>query len=244
MKGFSLLSIPFVILFTGGVAFAQTVTFYGNATDPDNGERLYQEVHRLTLNEIGRPISETVDYVATDGRLLGQKTLDYQSLSQPDYRVEFSQRAFPEIVTVQNNTILIERQERQRLSVPDDAFAVDGGFHYFIQENFDTLLAGTAVDFEFLSAGRGSFIPLSISPAEQQGQELTLELSLQNFFLSKLVRPIVLTYNTTTRQLLRYDGLTNVPNEDGNLYTAVISYQYPEDMVSVALPAQGSPTIP
>lgn len=231
----SLLSTP---------VLSQTLTFYGNATDPESGERLYQEVHRLTLDETGRPVSETVDYVGPEGELLGQKFLDYQSLSQPDYRVEFKSKAYPEIVAVEADTITVKRQEDKRLSVPDDAFAIDGGFHYFIQENFDALASGNNVDFQFLSAGRGSFIPLSIAPVDQSENQLTLELRLQNFFLSRIVQPIVLTYDLSTRQLASYNGLTNVPDGEGDLYSALISYQYPDSMVSVALPPPATVSTP
>ena len=167
-----------------GPLAADTLTFYGQATDPETGQALYQEIHRLTLDDAGRPVSETVEYVGTDSATLGQKTLNYNRLSQPDYVVNFRQRPFSEEVQVRDDQIVIDRQKQTQLALPDGAFAVDGGFHYFIQQRFDTLLSGTEVDFQFLSAGRATFIPLTISPVNQSQERLTLALRLHNFILS------------------------------------------------------------
>lgn len=229
------------------VTSAQSLVFYGNAIDPDTGTLLYQEVHTLRLDENRVPLSETVDYRLPDGTLLGTKDMRYGSLSQPDYTVSFESRPVSEIVNVNDRQVRIERTDEKVLPRPDGPFAVDGGFHYFILQNFTPLLNGENIDFEFLSAGRGDFIPLTIRPVDQTSNQLTLELTLQNFFLSKLVKPIILTYSTPTRQLLSYSGLTNVPDDQGKLYSATINYQYPNDMVSVVLPGaltdkSGNPT--
>lgn len=213
----------------------QSLVFYGNAADSKSGELLYQEVHTLFLNDQGVPVRETVEY-QRDGERLGIKELEYNSLKQPDYTVQFKARPVAEAVKVGNDSIEVTRESIARLPKPDQPFAIDGGFHYFIQQNFQPLLAGEDVDFEFLSAGRADFIPLTISPQNQSGDQITLELSLQNFFLSKLVKPIVLVYDIKERRLLSYSGLTNVPDSSGDLYSATITYQYPASMASVNLP--------
>ncbi|EAR07644.1 hypothetical protein [Reinekea blandensis] len=223
-----------IAMTTGGVVIADTLTFYGQASDPETGQALYQEVHRLTLDDDGQPLSEIVEYVSADRELLGEKTLTYNRLSQPDYVVDFRQRPYTEKVRIISDQIVIDRQQQTQLALPEASFAIDGGFHYFIQQHFDTLVSGSDVDFQFLSAGRATFIPLTIVPVDQSQNRLTLELRLQNFLLSRLVNPIVLTYDIPTLQLVSYEGLTNVPDGDGKLYNAVITYQYPENMISGA----------
>lgn len=230
-----------VLLFTS-TAWATPVVFIGNATDLKTGELLYREIHTLELDEFKTPIRESVEYVSASGVVLGEKQIDYQNLSAPDYSASFLNFEFPETVDNNDQGVFVSRGGEKLLSKPDDQFAIDGGFHYFIQENFSTLLAGTSIDFDFLSAGRKSFIPLRITPEPLSGNTLKLSLSLQNFFLARIVKPIELEYNAETRKLLRYSGLTNVPNESGKLFTAQIDYIYSEEVALIlSNPISSSP---
>lgn len=221
----------FVTLLTSFSTFllASDIVFFGNATDVETGESLYQEIHTLQVSENGEPISELVEYVSADGTLLGKKELFYKTPYAPDYTVEFYNVGRKEIVERGENQIMIDAREKVNLAIPSSPYAIDGGFHYFIQQNFEALERGESIDFDFLSAGRGTFLPLEIKPVQNTGDRLVLSLRLQNFFLSRLVKPIELTYSIENKQLLTYDGLTNMPGADGKLLTATISYVYPSE---------------
>jgi hypothetical protein len=207
---------------------AQEITFYGNATDLDTGEPLYQEIHKLVIDDQGNPVSETVRYVSPDGVELGIKTLDYQNLSSPNYQATYRYLPVSETVIKQASSLKIDRGETTVLSLPTTDYAIDGGFHFHMLKNFDELIKEKTVRFDFLSAGRADFIPLKAT-ASSENNALTIKLTLDNFFLSKLVKPIELVYDVKTRNLLSYRGLTNVPNENGKLYYAQIDYLYPAD---------------
>lgn len=230
-----------VLLITGSAnasssIITQDIVFTGKALDLKNDSFLYEEIHTLTVDQHGLPLREIVEYRAPTGETLGIKRMEYTTLSAPDYEVEFQILDRLEQVTSRSGELVITRNEKTVIPLPEDNYAIDGGFHYFIQQNFETLVSGEAVDFNFLSAGRGSFIPLSIEPVSTEGNELTLKLTLQNFFLSKLVKPIWLTYRISDLQLVSYEGLTNVPDENKKLYNAKIVYQYPQEIANVTLP--------
>ena len=205
------------------------VEFLGNAYDLNTGELIYQEVHLLTLSEDHKPIRELVTYVSADGTTLGQKELDYQSLLAPNYTVNYRQGNKQESVTISGDFIDVSARKIKSLPSPTDLYAIDAGFHYLILDQFDTLMSGNTVFFDFLSAGRASFFEMKIKP-EKSGNRLFLELSLSNFFLSTLVNSIELVYDIDSRQLLQYKGITNIADSKGRLVTADIQYSYPTNM--------------
>jgi hypothetical protein len=218
-----------IVLLSAIAHASQTVEFYGHAFDLSSDEKLYTEVHRLTYDSQGVPVQEVVTYISPYGDELGQKTMSYGKTFAPDYSVLFYSRPIQESVSVESQAVSIVRDDEKTITIPDGLFAVDGGFHYLIQEQFSELESGNDVTFNFLSAGRASFIPLRIRVATLNSEELSLNLTLKNFFLSRLVAPIELTYQRDSRQLLEYPGLTNVPGPDGKLYNAKIVYEYPEN---------------
>lgn len=218
-------------------AMAQEITFYGNATDLKSGELLYREVHNLTIDDAGNPVSETVEYLDPQGQQLGYKRLDYQNLSSPNYIADYKYLDTTEIVTKQNSSLIIERGDTVSLSLPTTNYVIDGGFHYLMLKNFNQLINEDPIQFQFLSAGRADFIPLK-AKSQKDGDKVRIDLSLDNFFLSKLVKPIELVYDINTQNLLSYRGLTNVPSATGKLYSAQIDYLYPADY------AQNSFTLP
>ncbi|WP_196157639.1 hypothetical protein [Reinekea sp. G2M2-21] len=209
---------------------AEPLTFFGYAYDPSTNQLLYTEVHRLYLDDDLKPLREEVDYIAANGNLLGQKKLRYENMRAPSYSVEFTEPQRAEKVAVLPNQLSIEARKSKNLPTPEGLFAVDAGFHYTILSQFEVLLTSQPVSFEFLNASRASFIEMYIEPKTIDEQTMTLELKLNNILFAQLVKPIVLTYDRHTQQLLRYEGLTNVPSPSGKNYQATIIYEYPENL--------------
>jgi hypothetical protein len=224
----NLLSALLVGALTLGNAVAEDTnrTFIGEAYDLDTGDLLYTEQHSLELAN-GVPARETVVYVTPDGNELARKEMTYWKPERPGYRLSVSEPQRIETVEPGESGVTVESVESGTLDWTDEsASVIDGGFHYFILENFDALLAGQTVDFDFLAPTRVRWTPLRITPVGQEQGQLKLELNLQSRLLSWAVSDIELTYDIDGQQLLRYSGLTNLPKPGGGNYTARIDYQY------------------
>ena len=206
------------------------IIFRGDAFDVTSGELLYQEIHQLVVASNSQPLRETVTYVNAEGNQIGRKSLDYQSLMAPNYTVSYELGDKSETVVNSGAAIKVSASKQKSLPVPSNLFAIDAGFHYLILSQFEQLLAGNTVTFDFLFTGRATFIEMKIKPNRSEGQ-LNLNLSLSNFLLSALVKPIELTYDINTKRLLRYQGLTNITNNEGKLIVADIRYSYPPTMI-------------
>jgi hypothetical protein len=226
----TLLSILVLSIYAMGNATAETrpQTFIGEAYDPDSGDLLYTEQHSLELTN-GTPKQETVVYVWPNGDELARKEMTYWKPQRPAYRLTVSEPQRTETVDPGDNGVTVESVKSGTLEWPDEsASVIDGGFHYFILEHFDTLLDGETVDFEFLTPARVSWTSLRISPEDPANGQLVLNLNLQNSLLSWAVSDIELTYDIDKQRLLRYSGLTNLPKPGGGNYKARIEYKYPQ----------------
>lgn len=215
---------------TGMAEQAGPSTFVGKAYDPDSGELLYTEEHSLERDADGLPQQETVLYKTPGGDTLAQKDMTYWRPARPAYRLTVTEPDRTEVVEPEAEGVSVASVESAFLDWSDERnYVIDGGFHYFILEHFDTLLEGDSVEFQFLAPTRTRWLGLRLRPVEQTDGRLLLELNVRNRLLSLIISDIELTYDTETRRLLRYDGLTNLPRPGGGNYNATIEYDYPGD---------------
>ncbi|MEP4545980.1 MAG: hypothetical protein ABJ000_07360 [Saccharospirillum sp.] len=207
---------------------SDTTEFTGNAYDLDSGDLLYTEEHRLERVD-GVPQRETVFYKTPEGDELAQKDMTYWQPARPAYRLTVVDPQRTETVEPNTDGVSIESVESGFLDWSDaEGYVIDGGFHYFILDHFDTLLDGDSVEFQFLAPTRTRWLGLRLRPIEQADGQLMLELNVRNRLLSLVISDIELTYDIETQRLLRYAGLTNLPKPGGGNYSANIEYTYPE----------------
>ncbi len=207
---------------------SDTTEFTGKAYDPDSGDLLYTEEHRLERVD-GVPQRETVRYVTPEGDELAQKDMTYWEPARPAYRLTVIDPERTETVEPETDGVSVESVESGFLDWSDEEnYVIDGGFHYFILDHFDTLLDGDSVEFQFLAPTRTRWLGLRLRPIEQADGQLLLELNVRNRLLSLVISDIELTYDIETQRLLRYAGLTNLPKPGGGNYSANIEYSYPE----------------
>ncbi|WP_028669896.1 hypothetical protein [Saccharospirillum impatiens] len=203
--------------------------FVGKAYDADSGTLLYTEQHSLELVD-GVPQQETVRYLTPDGDALAQKDMTYWQPARPAYRLTVVDPQRTETVEPEDSGVTIESVESGFLDWSDAGnYVIDGGFHYFILDHFDTLLAGESVELQFLAPTRTRWLGLRLRPVEQADGRLLLELNVRNRLLSLVISDIELTYDIQSQRLLRYAGLTNLPKPGGGNYIANIDYEYPGD---------------
>lgn len=189
----------------------------GQAFDDDGKALLYRELHRCNS-----PRSRCViEYVDPGQQTLARKELDY------------SDSAYAPDVTMRN--LLLE--SLKRASGGDDAATViDAGFDNYVRSRWDELAAGKTVDFPFLVLGREQ--PLAMQAARRDGDcaedALCLAVAPQAWYLRLVVPPIELTYARDSRRLLRYQGISNLRDAQGNSRLVDIRYDYADAPIAAA----------
>jgi hypothetical protein len=239
------MAISFAALASSGLvqasrADAAAVHTIGTAYDLRSDKPLYSEAHCVT----GDALEREVIYRDAGERLIAHKTLDYRTgQATPSY----VQRNFyaGESITVALREDTLEMTVGDLAGAGETASArldgekplvIDAGFDAFVRENWDTLVAGQTLRFEFPFAARESLFALRIGPSQcsyDTSTDQCFRLELDNWVLRALLDPIELGYDAGHKRLARYRGLSNIGDGAGEGQVVDIRYRY-EDLPAVA----------
>jgi len=223
------------------------VQFTGKAYAVDSEQLLYVEQHNITLDKAGEYLSSRVSYSDPIGNVIVTKTLDFSTsqtmpkLTFIDKRINANIKVYPFNEAGQHTTrIFSQRGDESNFSEviteQPQTSIIDAGFDHYVMANWQALLAGKTIDMEFLALTRAEYIgfELEAKNSAEVGDDKLLVLSLRprNFFIRLLMKPIYLTYDTGSKHLLRFEGLTNIERVEqgkglGENYLARIEYTYP-----------------
>lgn len=221
------------------------VTLVGNAFDLETNTLVYRETHNTQCSEQGEPIWGTVRYADTEGNVFAEKSLGFNhSAYSPSFVLKDFRDQYQQQVEVQQNSIAVALQQNDQvlspettLAFPEIPFVVDAGFNHFIRTQWDVLMAGQPVEFDFLSVTRQAFYTFEISKTptaktSENTHHLSLTMQPSQWWLALLVDPILLEYDKASKSLRLYQGLTNIrkhahPDEaadDQEYFVARIEY--------------------
>ena len=225
-----------LLALVGGAQSSERMTqTTSEAFDLESGELLYREVHCVNADVTEREVF----YKAPDGELLARKLVDYRSGATTP---SFEQQNFYSNETIrvgleagQVNMVIVDNDSQQTRSQsavkPGDKLPVviDAGFDEFVREHWDQLVAGEKLEFQFPFADRETLVELRIGPlacSYETSTDQCFRLDLANWFFRLLVAPIELGYDREDRQLVRYRGLSNIGDGNGNGLVVDLRYDY------------------
>lgn len=204
-----------------GVAAESVRRFEGRATDATTGAWLYQEQHEHRYRQ-GRWWWGRIRYTDPQGQLVGEKTLDFSQdptipLSKTVFPLlaeeELVTRITPETVTME---VLRDGKRRNKTLARQTPMAVDSGFHALVQQEMDSLLAGKSLAFHLgvpnqLDTFRFKLTPTGVRTTESGRSVLALKAEPDSL-LRMLVPTLQLLYDVRSREMLEYQGLSNILN--------------------------------
>lgn len=212
----------------------RTINYEGEAYSLDGKTLLYREIHTLTLDN-DMPISREVDYINPNGKIIVHKTSTYNGTpTTPDFELTDVRDGYQESAEADNKKRILRVKENtdstvkvKRLGKPEYAMVVDAGFDEFVRAQWPRLLEGKTASFSFAAPSRLEYVDFRLIPIKQDDSTLTVEMRLKSRWIAWLLDPIQLTYDLTSQRLLRYKGLTNLRDDQGNGIKAEIVYRYP-----------------
>jgi len=195
----------------------------GLARDPGDGRLLYREQH-LVRREAGQPVARLVLYRCPDGTPFARKQVDYRgSPEAPAFRFEDARLGYGEGLRRRGDAgelwVRPGPGEAERSAPAELAGLVaDAGFDEFIRRRWQPLLAGEAVPFEFAVPSRLERLDFRLrhlgSEAMDGGTAEVFRLRLGGW-LGWLAPHIDVAYDRESRRLLRFEGLSNLREDDG-----------------------------
>ena len=233
MKNQQLFFLVFVQLSTFSFGAGEIIErIVGEAYDLSSGDLVYTEEHRWADKSLQHEIS----YLDLNGEEFASKQLDYQKGPVvPSFTMKNEWSG--ENITVQwrgneltgqySSTVKsVERGPKVIKTSSSRPLVIDAGFDAFIQDNWQKLLGGEKVAFDYVLATRLRVAPLLVSyeGVDDSGLhqfEITSKMRMLNLF----VDPIQLRYNDQ-KQLKEYRGQSNIADKDGDYMVMRIRYRY------------------
>ncbi len=234
MKKLFLLALAAIPLQTGSVPNRDTKTVISNAYDLRTGQYIYSE-HHHEVYEGGKHIYSVVEY-RTPSKILAKKMIRFaERKTAPDFRLEDVRSGYVEgseavaggFKLYTRNTSAEPMKERV-VAIPSPA-VIDGGFDYFIRDNFSRLAAGEKMVINFGAAYQQDFFRFDVyrtGSGEYKGKKAVfLNVEVHNFVLKRLVEPIKLVYDSESKRLMSYTGVSNINDDSGKSYKARIEFE-------------------
>ncbi|MFC2135512.1 hypothetical protein ACFLTH_12940 [Bacteroidota bacterium] len=210
------------------------------AYDLETDEFLYTEVHQEIFKEA--KIQEIMsDYINAEGELLSKRILKFGSdPGKPYFRLEDLRNGYIEGAEVINTGVVRvfiresfdDSLEEEILRV-EEPFVIDGGMTFFFHQNWDRLVSGETVYFNFIIPSAMDYFEFraykedTVTIAGRKGMKVKLEIA--DFILRAFVDPFYISYALDDMTVLYYSGISNVKDEEGNSYNVNIDYTFTGD---------------
>jgi hypothetical protein len=224
-----------VLVFTAiGCAHAEVSERVGYAYDKQTGEFLYSETHREVM-ENGRIVTNTVSYRDSADNVFAKKYIDFQrSLTMPDFHLVNAHNGHVEGASGADEWLNVHFRQMSDTDVREASVEtprngiIDAGFDRFIEQHWDALAAGEVIEREFLIPSQLDFYTFEIERVRDENpDEHVFQLRIKSMFLQIFVQPVLVHYDSRTRSLLRYEGISNIRNGEGQNFDVRIEFPGP-----------------
>lgn len=218
-----------------GPARGEAVQYDGTAYDVDDGATiLYRESHFVERADDGSG-TRLVLYRCPDGRPFAVKRIRYTAATAlaPDFELVDARLGYREGVrTVDGRREVFvqpapDAGERRAPLPAETGVVADAGFDDFVRAHWATLQDGAAVRFAFLVPSDREALGFKVRKDREEtvyGEPASvIRLSFGAWF-GFILPHLDVTYANARRELLRFEGLSNVRGPDGDNYTARIEF--------------------
>lgn len=206
----------------------------GYAYDIKSSKLLYVESH-FEIYQDNLLQSSRVVYTDVEDNIIAKKNLDFtHHLFMPEFSLSNLQTGHSETANIEQqryqlafSNSSLENDRQGTIKLPSDGIS-DAGFDNFIKQHWDELEDGEIFTQRFLVPELMRFIRFEMSMKQSidaRGIELhQLTIKPANPLLRALSGPIRLYYQQD-QQLVRYEGLSNLRDAEGDNYRVTIHYR-------------------
>jgi hypothetical protein len=208
--------------------------YTGSAFDVKTSKNIYTEEHQEIIEARKHTLTITT-YKDNKGKAIAKRLLDFsRSNTCPDFKLEDNRLGYLEGAEVNGKSVKVYFRiksttplKEKVLTIPEP-FVIDGGFNYYLKSNWDEMMKGKILSFNFVVPVRLDYYKFRVRKIKEttaQGKKaVVVNLEPDNFIIRKLVDPIVITYDIESKRILVYEGISNINNDEGQNYVARLVY--------------------
>ncbi|MBM3908344.1 MAG: hypothetical protein FJ363_09770 [Gemmatimonadetes bacterium] len=176
-------------------------------------------------------------YRDVEGKTIVRRQVEFEkSTLTPSFRIEDLRSGYAEGAELVGDRIKVfnggaaDKPYREKLlKVPEPA-VVDAGFNFFVERNWNALMKGEVLTFNFVAPSQLDYFKFRVykvrETRQRQQPAVVLKMDIDQAFLRLFVDPIQLTYDTATKRLLTYQGISNVWDTQGKTHKVRMEFEY------------------
>jgi hypothetical protein len=222
--------VTFLLMVSSSASLgAEREVHWGEARN-ENGELVYREKHSVT-REGGRVITSLTEYFSPDGQLIATMESDYsRNLSMPTYVFEDLRRGYREGLRDEDGEYIIfnetkdGEEETAAITNTKDVFSCQG-WHYYLVNNL-AALERDDVELNLILPSQLKAFPFEIQRARSEGDRVEAVLKLNHWLFRYFAPTLQLVYDSKSRKLVEYRGISNILDSEGNRQDVRIVYEY------------------
>jgi hypothetical protein len=227
------------IIAIGNLSIAATTytETYDGVAKNKNGDIVYSEHHTATFSSDGKIQTAKTDYKDASGKIVGVMNSDFtENLTTPTYNFQDLRNNDTHGIRIEAKSFVLfnkDKDNKEKTKVIPRDFAPEAlvvgcqGLHYYLRDNFETIKDKKNVPLKFLIPGKLDYYSFRMNYKGESPEGLiTLEIEISNAFLRIFAPNLTVQYDKKNKRLVRYDGLSNIADEKGNLQNVKITYTY------------------
>ena len=237
-KRIFLLSVCVVTMLSSMLfAQARSEKYVGNAVDLKTGKLIYTEEHEAFYeNEVN--VRSVITYRDEKKNVIGKKEISFVGTSavaafrREDYRFGTVESAEPVGTGIKlvNKVDAKTAAKEEVVDIPKPT-AIDAGLNNLVRNNWDVLAKGEKINFNLGVPSQldyFSFRLLKVKDEVVAGKNaMVVRFESDHWYIRLFVDPVVVWYDSESRRAVRYEGISNIYNEQGKSYQVRVTFDKP-----------------
>ena len=211
----------------------QALTLKGVAKSLDGKTTLYTELHQIVLNEKGENLKIDTSYAKPDGDVFAKMTSDFSKnktvpiIFFEDLRFKKKEELTFDEDGKKMTLKVVKNGKTEQQSFPiKENMVVGQGFDNFVKINFEKLIKKT-IGISFGVLAKLDFFNFTAKFRGEPKETANFGINIDNIFLKLFLSELQVEYDTKTKQLVRYKGLSNLVTDSGDDQNVLIDYEKP-----------------
>ena len=196
----------------------------GLAADYDSGQALYREQHLLRAAPDGGLLERLVVYRCVDGTPFARKRVDYREApAAPAFQFEDVRSGYREglLRAGSEASVFVDRPDGdpKRAPLPVGNLVADAGFDQWVRREWPRLTAGESVPMAFLVPSRLTSYDFKVYEVDGGERDRTGDRRFRlrlGGLLGWFAPHIDVVYAERDQRLLRFEGLSNLRDDEGD----------------------------
>jgi hypothetical protein len=218
-----------LLVFSSASLATEREVHWGEARNVQ-GELVYKEKHSVT-REGGRVITSLTEYISPANQVIATMESDYsRNLSMPTYVFDDLRRGYREGLRQENGEYIIFKktkdgeEETEAVTNTEDVFSCQG-WHYYLVNNL-AVLERENVELNLILPSELKALPFEIQRVRSEGDRVEAVLKLNHWLFRYFAPTLQLVYDSKSRKLVEYRGISNILDGEGNRQDVRIVYRY------------------